>query len=467
MTRVPQRRRAAISGLDSPPSKQNVGRPVEAKPNYRIGEYLGEGWGGIVYKATLMRGRFGLSKGTEVALKVYKPEILKSESNALARISRETEIGQKMHGDNLVKIYGMDSVSLDGVQTIALCMELCSAGTLSEYIGRCFPVKDAKLISICEHLLAAIEILHENGTIHRDIKPQNILLTHEGHVKLGDFGVARPLQDQTITASLEFLGTIRYSAPEYLLEGKAERATDIYSLGAVLYELLYCKPVYFTSTLFGNVISEISAGPPGLITGSNRFGRQATVLTINLETVLRSMLARKQQTRPTIADIRAAIRSEILTPLSRDRLLSTIRALLKSEKRYSKEGPWISNSYTSTLVAEKISASDATKVLQHCNAAVLKDRYWGLACQSFPRASAYASLPLVKRRLIVESLMEDLPDFLSHADDNYSAQLSALHKYWACLRDYLSAETDPTLKGAIQHEHERLGLDEYGSPRDL
>lgn len=194
---------------------------------YRLVEPIGEGGMAYVYRA--------IDQKTEhnVAIKVMKSELGK-DADYISRFQREAEAASKMTHHNIVNL--LDVGMEDGNRY--LVMEYVQGETLKQLIQKRgqIPPKTAAQITI--RILSALQHAHQNGIIHRDIKPQNILVANDGHIKVADFGIARIADSQTLTSDNTVMGTVYYYSPEQA-SGQAVGATsDIYSVGVVLYEML-------------------------------------------------------------------------------------------------------------------------------------------------------------------------------------------------------------------------------------
>lgn len=200
-------------------------------------EELGAGKAGVVWFARLRRPYLHLDEGTSVAVKRYKGWVI-DEPGQFERIFRELEIGRKIVHPNLVKTLG---VVADERTLPALVMQYYEGESLQNYLERNrntrTPIDIENTFDILGGVAGALKALHDSGVIHRDVKPANILLTSNGPI-LMDLGVVASRDFAHQTTEGAFLGTIRYASPEYLFGESYDFKVDIYSLGAIAYELI-------------------------------------------------------------------------------------------------------------------------------------------------------------------------------------------------------------------------------------
>jgi serine/threonine protein kinase len=191
---------------------------------------IGEGAAGEILEAMLLQDTEYAARGSHVAIKQYKPWVLEKPEQSY-RIERELRTGTEIHCPNLIKsheVVGMDD-------KLFLIMEFVQGPTLREWMQKRRTFEE--IMSVFSNVVTALFALHSRGLIHRDVKPENIVIAGRGAVLL-DLGVIRDINVSTMTAGKEFLGTVRYAAPEYLFAKEYNANIDIYSLGLILQELI-------------------------------------------------------------------------------------------------------------------------------------------------------------------------------------------------------------------------------------
>ena len=217
----------------STPSMRDSGQgPYHAQgqilaERYQLLEQVGQGGMAFVYRAYDMR------TGHNVAVKILRPD-LAQDKDYVNRFQREAEAASKMTHHNIVNLL---DVGIDH-ENRYLVMEYVEGKTLKAVIqerGRILPVTAAQ---ITIRILSALQHAHDNGIIHRDIKPQNILVNSSGLIKVADFGIARIADSVTITKGDIVMGSVHYFSPEQASGQTVDARSDIYSVGVVLYEML-------------------------------------------------------------------------------------------------------------------------------------------------------------------------------------------------------------------------------------
>ncbi|HEY6549176.1 MAG TPA: serine/threonine-protein kinase [Vicinamibacteria bacterium] len=222
----------------------------------RIGRFevrglLGEGAMGRVFRAYDPLGR------REVAVKTLKAPFA-SEPLAITRLRREAEALRRLSHPAFVAIH---EVARDHI--VQDLVEGESLGTRLRRKGRLAP---AEALPILEALAGALDHIHARGIVHRDVKPENVMLTRRGEVKITDFGLAH-LAWAPLTGSHEMLGSPAYMAPEQITLGEVEPRSDLYALGVVAYEMLTGTAPFRTATI-GRLLEIIVREPAPAVTAT-------------------------------------------------------------------------------------------------------------------------------------------------------------------------------------------------------
>jgi serine/threonine protein kinase len=267
--------------------RSRVDRASKSLGGFQLVRLIGRGGMGSVYEA------YEQSMRRMVAVKILDSGIDPS-ANELSRFEREAWIAGRLNHPNIVKAYSQGSEA--GTHFIA--MELIDGGSLA---GEIRAAKDSgqqpgrirQMVSLFAGVVDALQHLHEKGVIHRDIKPQNLLLTKDGErLLLTDFGLARDEQASQLTRRGDFLGTVRYMSPEQLLAQRAQvdRRSDIWSIGVSLYEAVTLDVPYSAASEEA-YISAVSMREPVPARGRN------PTVSRDLETVLMKCLERNPDRR--------------------------------------------------------------------------------------------------------------------------------------------------------------------------
>ena len=224
---------------------------------YEIKSVLGVGGMGMVYKAN------DRELGETLAIKTLKPEIVAADTNALERFKSEIKLARKIAHRNVVRTYDLGEIS--GIYYIS--MEYVEGKSLKDLIRERGHLPASIVLPIAKQLCRALEVSHEEGVIHRDIKPQNMVVQSDGVLKVMDFGIARLATRPKGSGHTEagmVVGTPEYMAPEQLLGDELDARADLYSTGAVLYECLTGRvPITADSAivLISKVLEETPKSP--------------------------------------------------------------------------------------------------------------------------------------------------------------------------------------------------------------
>ena len=206
-----------------------IGRVISGR--YVVQAIVGTGGMAVVYRA------FDKKKNRVVAIKVLRPEY-ESDEEFVRRFSREAEAASKVSHENIVN---MLDVGTDG-DLRYIVMEYVDGQTLKDMIRQQGCISPDTAIRMTIRILAAVDHAHRNGIVHRDIKPQNILVDSDGRVKVADFGIARLKAAQTTRVDdgqgVSALGSVHYFSPEQARGEIADEKSDLYSVGVVMYEML-------------------------------------------------------------------------------------------------------------------------------------------------------------------------------------------------------------------------------------
>lgn len=194
---------------------------------YVLVEQIGVGGMAIVYRA------IDRNTGHSVAVKVLKSEFNR-DAEFVSRFQREAEAASKMTHHNIVNLL---DVGMDG-ENRYLIMEYVKGKTLKEVIQEKGRLTAPVAVQITIRILSALQHAHQNGIIHRDIKPQNILVHADGHIKVADFGIARMANSSTLTRGDSVMGSVHYFSPEQAQGKGTDVTSDLYSVGVTLYEML-------------------------------------------------------------------------------------------------------------------------------------------------------------------------------------------------------------------------------------
>ncbi|HZR21418.1 MAG TPA: protein kinase [Verrucomicrobiae bacterium] len=195
--------------------------------------------------------------GAAVALKVPYLQI-ESDPAGFDRFRREEEIGLQLNHPYILKIIPVEKKSRS-----YLVMEYLEGQTLSELLKNVHPLPEPDAVKIASRICEALDYMHKHGVIHRDLKPQNIMLCNDGTIRIMDFGIARAQGARRLTfvGFTPTMGTPDYMAPEQVRGGRGDERTDIYSLGAILYEMVTGEPPFGGDSAYVIMNARVTGDP--------------------------------------------------------------------------------------------------------------------------------------------------------------------------------------------------------------
>jgi serine/threonine-protein kinase len=223
---------------------------------YNIARLLGKGGMGEVYEA------YDTGKGRTVALKILAEE-LSHDVAFRTRFQRESQAAAILQEPHVIPIH--DWGEIDG--SLYIDMRLVKGQTLLDLIEK-GPLEPARVVGIISQIAAALDAAHAEGLIHRDIKPQNIIVTPADFAYLVDFGIAEASGESRLTTAGSQIGTLNYMAPERFKDPVSTPAVDVYSLACVLYETLTGE-IPFARDSLENLVAAHIASPPPLPSAAN------------------------------------------------------------------------------------------------------------------------------------------------------------------------------------------------------
>ncbi|GEM_PF-143901 len=210
---------------------------------YEILQTLGEGGMGAVYKAR------DLAVDRLVALKVIRPELAKQPA-IIERFKQELRLSQRVTHRNVIRIYDLGEA--EGMKFIT--MEFIEGQDLRSLIRERKKLPPEESVAIMEQICLALDAAHAVGVIHRDLKPQNVMLDQTGRVLVMDFGLARTLEGDGMTQTGALVGTMEYMSPEQALAKELDQRSDLFSAGLIFYELLSGQMPYRAESALASLI---------------------------------------------------------------------------------------------------------------------------------------------------------------------------------------------------------------------
>ena len=337
--------------------------------DFRLLALLGRGGMGQVWEAeqTSLRRR--------VALKLVHPE--RVDKRRLKLFAREARAGGRLAHAGIVTVYG--SGESDGYHWIA--QELVPGGrTLRDYIDRLraqaeTPFEDyTRIARFAAELADALQAAHDADVIHRDLKPQNVLVTSENRPKLTDFGLARIRDEKALSRTGEFAGTYYYTSPEQVSGRRMglDHRTDVFSLGVVLYEMLALTRPFEGDTVHQVSEKVLTHDPPNLKSIRSRIPLELSVI------VGKAMEKRPDRRYPTMADFAADLRRYLADEPILARTPSRAQRLLKWARRHPTKSVATSITSVAAVVLLVLAAAYNRKSVEAANELARVDALSGL-----------------------------------------------------------------------------------------
>jgi eukaryotic-like serine/threonine-protein kinase len=262
---------------------------------YRVTELIGQGG-----MATIFRGHDS-QLGRDVAIKILRSEYGRDPA-FVARFRQEAQSAAVLSHPNVVQVFDFGMESGDPF----IVMELVEGGDLAAKIAQ-GPVDPVEASRIAQQIFEALDTAHARGIVHRDIKPTNVLLTPSGRVKVADFGIARAFSEAQLTMPGTTLGSVHYFSPEQARGEMVTTASDVYSAGLVLFEMLTARRAWTGDSAGAVAVARLTGDPP--LPSSVRPGVPRV-----LDVAVERSLARVPADRPTAGEMAALLGRYIVDP---------------------------------------------------------------------------------------------------------------------------------------------------------
>ena len=225
-----------------------IGKKLDGR--YEIRELIGVGGMANVYKA------YDVLENRVVAVKILREEYMNNDE-FMRRFRNESRAISLLDHPNIVKVY--DVIFSNRIQSIV--MEYIDGITLKDYIEQEHVLRWKEALHFTVQILRALQHAHDKGIVHRDIKPQNIMLLSDGTIKITDFGIARFSRSSTKTITDKAIGSVHYISPEQASGAFTDARSDIYSLGVMMFEMLTGKLPFEADSLVSVAVKQIQSQP--------------------------------------------------------------------------------------------------------------------------------------------------------------------------------------------------------------
>jgi len=218
---------------------------------YQVLSELGRGGMGIVYQA------YDKQLKEQVAIKLLSP-LLSTDSEALERLTREVSLARRVTHPNVIRIH--DIAEVNGLYYVS--MEYFAGTNLKEHLKRSGPLSLLNAYQILSQMCDGLDAAHSQGVIHRDLKSQNVMVGPSGQIKIIDFGLARSVHLEGMTATGLIMGTPEYMAPEQVSGKHVDERADIYALGVILFEMLTGRVPFTGDSAIAIGFQQLKDAPP-------------------------------------------------------------------------------------------------------------------------------------------------------------------------------------------------------------
>lgn len=368
-----------FDGETTLPAPRTVTVPSDVRHlgDYELIEEIARGGMGVVYRARQV------SLNRTVAFKLMRPGSLASEAE-VQRFRAEAEAAASLQHPNIVAIHEVGEQ--DGLQYFS--MDYVEGQTLAEII-RQHPLSAETAARYVKTIAEAIEYAHQCGILHRDLKPSNVLIDHSGQVRITDFGLAKRItQDSGLTASGAVIGTPSYMPPEQASGQKAKLgpASDVYSLGAILYELLTGRPPFKAETALDTLLLVLNADPaaPRLLTPK---------LSPDLETICLKCLEKEPRKRYASAN---ELADDLGRFLKREPIRARPISAINRGWRWCRRNPWPTVAAVALVIVAAVFSVSAISYRQRLWQSLLDqarlERVAGNRAKSLERAAEAARI---------------------------------------------------------------------------
>jgi eukaryotic-like serine/threonine-protein kinase len=267
-----------------------VGRLVDGR--YEVVQRIARGGMATVYLAVDRR------LDRDVALKVMHPHLAEGRAGAdfVARFRREARAAARLTHPGLVGVYDQ---GVDG-DTSYLTMEYVDGVNLRRHLSERGSLPVGEALAVAEQVLDALGAAHRAGLVHRDVKPENVLMATDGRIKVADFGLARAVTEVTSTTTGTVFGTVAYLSPELVVRGESDARTDVYATGVLLYEMLTGAQPFTGETPIQIAFQHVNNDVPAPSDADD-----ASWLPVEVDELVAALAAREPEDRP--ADAGAAL----------------------------------------------------------------------------------------------------------------------------------------------------------------